>query len=345
MAMNSDEPDLRQRVLGAIQGAGMLNLAYVGVVNHLFPALARLRRATPETLAAEAGVDATYVVRWCDAAYAFELLSQPEEGVFELSSLGDAFRPDAEDTLMPFAVGAVLGAHIAERASGLMATGEQPGESVLAERATILPWFGPMLEGQFGPLFETQIADALSIYRDVDARGGTVVDLGCGNGWYLRRLAHRHPQLRGIGLDAFDENIQAATARAEAEGLGDRLEFRAGDLHHFAVDEPVDVIAMNRALHHVWADKENVFRILKEHLAPGGAAVIWEPAWPEDRSALRDPPMRPMAFQNLAEHVQGNHFLRPDEIERALRDVGLEPEVRLFAEGREAVVIGKKPAG
>jgi trans-aconitate methyltransferase len=243
---------------------------------------------------------------------------------------------------MPFAVGSALGAHMAERAAGLMRTGERPGEDVLAERETILPWFGPMLEAQFGPFFEANIASSLAIFDEVDERGGLVVDLGCGNGWYLRRLAARHSKLRGIGLDGFEENIRAATERAKAEGLSDRLEFRSGDLHRFTVDEPVDLIAMNRALHHVWAEKDNVFRILGEHLAPGGAAVIWEPAWPDAREALRAPAMRPMAFQNLAEHVQGNHFLKPQEIADALSKAGLEPEIHLFAEGREAVVVGRR---
>lgn len=100
---------------------------------------------------------------------------------------------------------------------------------------------------------------------------------------------------------------------------------------------------MNRALHHVWDEKDNVLRILREHLAPGGWAVIWEPAWPRERAALAAPPMRPLAFQNLAEHVQGNHFLRPDEIAEALAQAGLEPNVHLFAEGREAVVTGRRP--
>ena len=51
-----------------------------------------------------------------------------------------------------------------------------------------------------------------------------------------------------------------------------------------------------------------------------------------------------MAFQNLSEHVQGNHFLRPVEIETAFREVGMVPETFLFAEGAEAVVVGKRVA-
>ena len=71
--------------------------------------------------------------------------------------------------------------------------------------------------------------------------------------------------------------------------------------------------------------------------------MIWEPAWPSELAALRDPRRRGMAVQNLSEHVQGNHFLRPDEIEAAFRAVGMSATALLFVEGAEAVVVGRTP--
>lgn len=340
--MTSAKQELRKQIMKQAQGALALNVAYIGVVNGLFSALADLHDADSGQLAQAVAKDPDYVLRWCDSAYAFGLLDEAAPGRFRLSELGDAFRPEAPGTLMPFAVRSVLSAHMAERAAGLMASGERPGEKVLGERETLLPWFGPMLEHSFGPLLASEILDKVPAYRDVDQRGGLAVDLGCGNGWYLRRLAQRYDNLRGIGLDGFDENIRQATQLAAEEGMADRLQFRAGDLHRFTSEEPADLIAMNRALHHVWDEKENVFRILKQHLKPGGAAVIWEPNWPAQRSALREPGRRAMAFQNLAEHVQGNHFLRPEEIAAEFEAVGMEPSIYLFADDREAVVTGRR---
>ena len=212
---------------------------------------------------------------------------------------------------MPFAVQSALAAHMADRVVGLMKTGERPGEKVLAEKDSVLPWFGPMLEASFGPLFDEQIAPALSVYAEADRRRGLVVDLGSGNGWYLRHLAKRYANLRGIGLDGFTENVEQARALAKRDGVADRLTFHTGDINHFSVDEPAQVIAMNRALHHVWTTRDRVFRILRDHLAPGGAAVIWEPRWPDTRAELRDPSRRGMAFQNLSEHVQGESVPAP----------------------------------
>jgi len=237
----------------------------------------------------------------------------------------------------------MLGAHLGERAAHFMRTGERPGEEVLGERDTVAGLFGTMLEGMFGPFFERQILPDLPVYREIDASQGLAVDLGCGNGWYLRRLARGYPNLRGVGLDLFDEAIAEARSRASAEGTSDRLDFRKGDMHQFTVDEPAGLIAMNRALHHVWDQKEQVFAFLCDHLGSGGAAVIWEPNWPGDRHALTDPGRRGMAFQNLLEHVQGNHFLQAEEIAAEFEKVGMRPEVHLYGEGNEAVVVGRKP--
>jgi hypothetical protein len=52
-----------------------------------------------------------------------------------------------------------------------------------------------------------------------------------------------------------------------------------------------------------------MFDWFRENLKTGGHAVIWEAAWPESRSVLRQPGRCAMAFQNLGEHVQGNHFV------------------------------------
>jgi len=330
--------EMRQQAMQQGQGAMSLALAFVGVHNGLFEAL--VAPSTVEALAARVAVDVGYTRRWCDAAFAFGYLDADGD-VFRLTALGDAYRPSAPGSLMPFAVQSVLSAHMAERAAGLMPSGERPGERVLGERATILPWFGPMLEASFRGFFEREILPALDVFASLDAAGGVAVDLGCGNGWYLRALASRYPNVRGIGLDGFEESIRGATEATARAGLSSRVTFRAGDLHHYTVDEPVDLVAMNRALHHVWDRRDEVFAQLFSMLRPGGAVVIWEPRWPDDRAQLRDGRRRAMAFQNLSEHVQGNHFLRPDEIEAAMRAAGLTPKTTLF--GDEAVVVGTRP--
>lgn len=338
--MNVSE-ELRKQIISQMQGAITLNIAFIGISNNLFSAINEMGEVTPEELAGETGLDMGYLIRWCDAAFAFGLLNEAD-GKFNLTDLGRAFIAEIPGTAMPFSVQSLLSAHMSERAASFMKTGERPGEKVLAERESILPLFGPMLEAMFSGVFEQQILPNVLAYRDVDEKGGLAVDLGCGNGWYLRKMALRFPHLHGIGLDGFEENIKNATLLAQKNGLGERLRFMKGDIYNFTISEPVDLIAMNRVLHHVWDKKDDVFRILKEHLKAGGSAIIWEPNWPKNRSDLRDPMKKGMAFQNLAEHIQGNHFLRPEEIEAEFKNIGMKTEVYLFGNGNEAVIVGKK---
>ena len=338
--MNSET--LKTQFKQQAQGALSLNIAFIGVTGGLFSVLHGLERATAPALAQAAGLDAGYVIRWCDAAYAFGYL-EAEGDVFRLGATGEAMRPEAPDSLMPLAVQAVLSAHMAERAAGLIRSGERPGEAVLAERATILPWFGPMLEAGFGSLFEKTICPAIPAFAEVNARAGLVLDLGCGNGWYLRVLARRFAQLRGLGLDGFDENVTQARERARSEGVAGRLRFEQGDIHDFTLGEPADLIAMNRALHHVWEhDRNGIFAWLHDNLKPGGYAVIWEPAWPAERSALRDPARRALSFQNLSEHIQGNHLLHPEEIVAAFAGQDMQSQVYRFAGDNEAVIVAQR---
>ncbi|MGO8738439.1 class I SAM-dependent methyltransferase [Rhodoblastus sp.] len=335
--------ELKKQFRGMARAAQVLGTAYIGVVNGLFTALQSLGKADAASLAAAAGMDPAYVRRWCDAAYAFDLLEAAGDS-FWLSQTGAAMIPGAPATLMPAAAQAVLNMHMAERAAELMRTGERPGERVLAERKTLLPWFGPMLEANFARFFEDVICPAVPVFAEVNQRGGLAVDLGCGNGWYLRALARRCGGLRGLGIDGFDENISQATRLAAQEGLGERLRFVAGDAHQFTLDEPADLIAMNRALHHVWeAGGATFIARLRDNLRPGGAAAIWEPDWPADRATLRQPAFQGIAFQNLTEHVQGNHLLRADEIGEAFSAQGLTPEIFRFGDGQEAIIVARKP--
>jgi SAM-dependent methyltransferase len=333
---------LAAKFRSAAQGAVLLDLAFIGVVRGLFSALARLGTANAARLAEAAGCDRGYVAAWCDAAYAVGLI-EAEGDHFRLSEAGALFRPEAEPTLMPVAIQAMISAHMAERAADFMKDGRRPGEEVLFERPTIAPWFGAMLEANFGPFFEKTVLPALDLYQAVDAEGGLVLDLGCGNGWYLRRLARKYANLRGIGVDGFAGNVEAATARAREEGLLGRLSFQVGDARGVGLTEKADVIVLNRALHHMWEAGIGEFL---DHLAGlaklGGWLVIWEPNWPKERSRLREPAFARMSFQNLSEYVQGNHLLAAEEIAEALAAAGLgSPEIKLFAEGTEAIITAR----
>jgi len=333
--------ELRNQIITQTQGALTLSIAFIGVSNSLFSTLAETGAATVEELAMKTGLDVGYLERWCDAAFAFGFLDE-EKGKLGLTDLGRAFIPDAPGTCLPFAIQSVMSAHVADRATTFMKTGERQKE-MMAENPNIIPFFGLMLEGMFGEMFEQQILPNISTYRNVDVKRGLVVDLGCGNGWYLRKIAKHFPHLRGIGIDDIKENIDQAQKLAQKEDLEHRLTFMVGDIHYLPIDEYADLMTMNRALHHVWGEKETIFDIIKERLTVGGSAIIWEPNWPQCRADLRNNPARQiLAFHNISEHIQGNHYLRPEQIEAEFHRVGMKTHTYFFASGNETIVVGER---
>jgi len=83
--------------------------------------------------------------------------------------------------------------------------------------------------------------------------GGTLLDLGCGSGRLLARLAHGRPDARIIGLDLSEPMLDTGRRMLERECLTEHVELRRGDITTFdaELDEHVDVISCNFALHHL----------------------------------------------------------------------------------------------
>lgn len=48
---------------------------------------------------------------------------------------------------------------------------------------------------------------------------GTILDIGCGTGWFLRQVLRAHPQLEGIGIDLSGRMIDVARQKSKEENL------------------------------------------------------------------------------------------------------------------------------
>ncbi|MDH5657009.1 MAG: methyltransferase domain-containing protein, partial [Spirochaetia bacterium] len=224
-----DIETLKKEIQGQVRSSMLLSTAFIGIHNHLFDILHSHSRMAAELLAKTSNSDLAYLKRWLDAAYSFGLIDEENENFF-LTETGLLFTANHESSMMGAAIQAVLGAHMADRISALMKSGERPGESILLERPSIAQNFGVMLEKGFSPLFNQIILPGLAFFKTVNENRGSILDLGCGNGWYLRNIAKVYPDIKGTGVDGFSENINEAKRLSEKEGLHKRLDFSEGDL-------------------------------------------------------------------------------------------------------------------
>lgn len=96
-------------------------------------------------------------------------------------------------------------------------------------------------------------------------RGERIIDLGCGTGELTARIVESGASV--IGIDANETMIEAARER-----LDDAAELRVADAHDFSVDEPVDAVISNAALHWMPAPVE-VLGCVSDALRMGGRFI------------------------------------------------------------------------
>ena len=86
------------------------------------------------------------------------------------------------------------------------------------------------------------------------------LDLGCGPGEITCALAARHPLCRFIGVDHSATAIERATSLAVRSGVTNAV-FVVADVDAWTPDEPVDVVMLFDAFHHVSAPRELIERL------------------------------------------------------------------------------------
>ena len=129
--------------------------------------------------------------------------------------------------------------------------------------------------------------NALGISRLLP-QNGTLLDLGCGSGRLLARLAQGRPDARLVGLDLSEPMLETGRGMLEREGLSERVDLRRGDITTFDADlsESFDVVSCNFTLHQL--PEEDLVRSCFEAIAGfrtrTGCAV-----WIFDFARLRHP--------------------------------------------------------
>lgn len=107
------------------------------------------------------------------------------------------------------------------------------------------------------------------------ARGIRVLDVGCGRGRILHRLAGLYPASRFVGIDLSAEAIAWARARAAEAGV-DNVEFIVADLSDFdrsAEPEGFDLVTTFDAIHDQ-ARPMNVLKGIHRALRPDGVYLM-----------------------------------------------------------------------
>jgi ubiquinone/menaquinone biosynthesis C-methylase UbiE len=105
---------------------------------------------------------------------------------------------------------------------------------------------------------------------------GEAVDLGCGPGHLVLEMAQYAPGLHVTGIDLSEKMLTDAKQAAQQAGLGDRVDFRLGNVEEVPFpDQSLDLVISTFSLH-LWSDPVKVLNKIDRALKPGGAYYIFD---------------------------------------------------------------------
>ncbi|MDJ0922158.1 MAG: bifunctional 2-polyprenyl-6-hydroxyphenol methylase/3-demethylubiquinol 3-O-methyltransferase UbiG [Henriciella sp.] len=224
-------------------------------------------------------------------------------------------------------------AELAEATRTAPSTPSIDPEEVAKFSAIAAEWWDP--KGKFRPLHRFNpvrlgfIRDTIEAHFNLEAgakrpfEGLRLLDIGCGGGLVSEPMTRLGASVTGV--DASEANIKTALTHARESGL--KIDYRAGTVEGLleAGEPPFDVVLNLEVVEHV-ADPQQFLIDCAALVKPGGLTII----------ATLNRTAKAFALAIVgAEYVlgwlpKGTHefekFLRPSEIEQALKQGGLVAE-------------------
>ena len=261
-----------ERLLGILNGGALSLMLSIGHRAGLFDVMSRQGAATSEALAASSGLEERYVREWLGAMVAGGVVDyDPAERAYRLPPEHSAWltreaRPHnlaATAQWIPL-LGRVEDEVLAcfERGGGVPYSSYQRFQEVMAEEsdqtvvASLSESVLPLVQGLDAAL----------------ARGIDVLDVGCGSGRALNRMARSFPASRFTGYDLSTEAVAAARSEA-AHGALRNVRFEVRDVADLEHEAAFDLVTAFDSIHDQ-ARPAEVLEVIAAALRPEGVFLM-----------------------------------------------------------------------
>ncbi len=312
------------RLWDYLKGYHAVHLINVGIKLDLFAELeAAADGLAPDDLAQALGLHSPYVAVWCATGVAYGLLEPAADGRYRLAPHYDQILalPGHPRGLAPYFTNTIdhVGRDM-ERYPEFFQTG------------------GTYTFQEHGPEFTKAVGDTTAGFHVFVARrllgsvpgiaaalesGGRILDMGCGAGGLLLKIAEAHPNAACLGVDVDAHGIAQAEAAIAEAGLGDRVAAELTDGGDIAHDQEFDVVTMFEVLHELpLGVRPQVLANAYKALKPGGHLFIIDETYP---SVAEDLTKREYSFAVMTafnELIWGNVVPTREDQEKLLGDAG-----------------------
>lgn len=264
---------------GLSRFAALAAMADLGAADHL-----KGGPMTPDELAKRCGADASALRRMLRELAGMRVVTGAGDGRYALTEAGAALCSDAPDSMR---AAVLMNAHPAFRyAMDSLPQTVRRGRSAFVER------YGSMYDHLSRQPATARLFDEYMTARAVPLRQAvaahydftpvrTLVDVGGGQGHFLRTILDAYPQLHGV-LFELEHVVSGARDNLGSAGLADRCEFVAGDFFT-TMYQGADAYLLASIIHN-WSDDdaEQILRSVRTAMAPGGRVLLLEHALPDD---------------------------------------------------------------
>jgi SAM-dependent methyltransferase len=293
---------------------------------------------TPDALAQATGLTPFYVEVWCRSAFASDLLESVEPHGYRLATHLQTLLLDVDSPAYMGGAFLVLSQpEFFDQFSASLRSGKGMWWSDTS------PEFIESVSLTGRAFYNRLIPAGLDTVPGLSSRladGGTILELACGAGIGLVRLAQTYPKTSIVGVDGDGFSIARAQETIEAVGL-DRIELVESSLEEFDRPEAFDACLINISMHEcrdIDTVTENVYRALRSN----GMFVISDFPFPETAEGLRSTPGRFMSGIQFFEALIGDQLLPTSAYEDLLRQHGFRDVDSFEITPLHAVTFGRK---
>ena len=308
------------------RGFSATHLIHIGDKLGLFEVLNDNKNGlTTSELASELGLHEPYLKIWCQTALYLEILDYDEGGRFKFQPYMNEILADKSNFRN------MLG-----RFNSLVnVTGDRFKESNTYYRT------GKALDG-YNPQHSEIVAEAtksfhtyLNVYfkklpntnpvKQMLEKGINFLDVGCGNGRLIIRMAKQFTNSRFTGVEPSLYGINVATRNIEQLGLRDRVFVENLGGEELQYKEKFEIASLILVFHEInpkvrFKVLENIYNALKK----GGRLIIFDFSYPEHFDDFNDPNYGSIIIHQFNETSLGAVFLNRTEQNEMFAKVGFK---------------------
>lgn len=153
--------------------------------------------------------------------------------------------------------------------------------------------------------------------------GAHVLDIGCGAGWTVARLAEEFPRCRVIGIDAEPNAVEMAKSLLVMRQLTRRAEARLVHEEELDYEAEFDLVTFFLVLHTIpGPNKASALMHAQRALKRGGLLLILDQAYPESPDEFRDPDRSQNVLAQWLEGTWGHRYSTRTEYHDLLASTG-----------------------